>query len=212
MNNTIITEVTDISSYVGEEEIRAAVKACCGRCCNACESPFEYALRKRNIDLSELLDKAIENELSDNEKSVIKDIYYDNMSSAGVAEKRGISRSTVNATRLRAEKKLYSVLRYVKMYQQDFIGKGCDDLLSQIAPVTYGKHCSGAGFPKNLRSERLSHNISIEKISDATGINPQRIRDFESGELLPDIAELKSLSIAFGTTPDRLLDFERINQ
>ena len=37
--------------FPSREEIKAAQLACCGRCCNQCESPAEYAWRKRDVDM-----------------------------------------------------------------------------------------------------------------------------------------------------------------
>ena len=59
-----VREEDIIFRYPSKEEIKAAQLACCGRCCDACETPAEYAWRKRSVDLSVLLENAIEKAFS----------------------------------------------------------------------------------------------------------------------------------------------------
>ena len=67
MENEYLRDIT----YPDEDEIKAAQLACCGRVCRDCEAPAAYAWRKREVDLALLLEKAIENELTEHERSMM---------------------------------------------------------------------------------------------------------------------------------------------
>ncbi len=118
---TINGKQTDIS-LPSEKEIRAAVKICCGRCCKACETPVEYAWKKRQTDLAKLLDMAIETELTDKEREYIKEVYFNEKSYSKVAEEKGVSASAVSAAAARAKAKLKRALEYVVVYQNELEG------------------------------------------------------------------------------------------
>ena len=83
-----IREEDIIFRYPSKEEIKAAQLACCGRCCDACETPAEYAWRKRGVDMAVLLEKAIETELSENERITVRERWYESMSVGEIATKQ----------------------------------------------------------------------------------------------------------------------------
>ena len=60
-------------TFPAREEIKAATNICCGRFCGSCETPVEYAWRARDVDMSALLDMAIENELTQAEQKAVAD-------------------------------------------------------------------------------------------------------------------------------------------
>ena len=99
-------------SYPSREEIRAAQLACCGRCCNACEAPAAYAWRKREVDMSFLLEKAIQKELTEAERGVISEFWFEEKTLTEIARKRNIAASSVKGTLGRAQAKLEKVLSY----------------------------------------------------------------------------------------------------
>ena len=97
-------------NYPDEDEMKAAQLACCGRACKECETPVAYAWRKREVDMALLLEFAIENELTENEKDIVTDRWYDSLSYSQIAEKRNISASTARVTSERAiSKQVYAV-------------------------------------------------------------------------------------------------------
>lgn len=50
-------------SFPTPEERRAAMCVCCGSHCPGCESPDDYAWRRRDVDLSVLTDEVIKQDL-----------------------------------------------------------------------------------------------------------------------------------------------------
>lgn len=196
--------------YPSKEEIRAAQLACCGRSCNACETPAEYAWRKRGVDMAVLLERAIENELSPNERSTVRDRWFESLSVTEIASKQGISRAAVSVTLKRAQDKLRRVLGYAVKYQNDVSDETTVSLiLGRARVIAAARNFSGGSLTERLRSLRLKDNISAESLSKITGISANRIISFEDGKSQPDVRELIALSEAFGVTVDYILKGEK---
>ena len=195
-------------SYPSEEEMRAAQLACCGRLCKMCEAPTAYAWRKREVDMSLLLEKAIENELTENEKSIIKDKWYNSLSFSQIAANRGISPAAVKQTSDRALKKLEKVLQYVVFYQRDIMDES-------IVPAAVGNARVILSARKNKPDKigqricalRVGSGFSVKAFSMAVSVPIKRIEEIERG-CMPSVEEIICLSEFFAVTSDYLLKGE----
>lgn len=195
--------------YPDKNEIRAAQLACCGRCCTSCEAPAEYAWRKRSVDMSLLLEQAIENELSPIEKSAIKDRWLESLSVGEIALKRKISPAAVSATLKRAQEKLRRVLAYAVKYQNDTMSESVVPLvLGRAKAIAAARNYSGSSVAERLANLRRRENLSREAQSRATGIAASRLASIERGSAQPDLPELIALSGFFGVTTDYILKGE----
>lgn len=191
--------------YPDEEEMKTAMKICCGRCCSACETPAEYAWRKRKVDMAELVEIAVENELTEKEKDVIRKLYYEDKK---VSELNGgeSARSSNYRTVNRALEKLRNSLKYVYMYQHDFIPR--DDFLMPVEEsltMLSAKHKRSEDLASKLATERIKRGISLRKASAATGISRARLEKIEGGDTAPDIDELSAVCHAYGISAENLL-------
>ena len=195
-------------SYPDEEEIRAAQLACCGRVCKECESPAAYAWRKREVDMSLLLEFAVENELTENEKFIIEDMWFNSLSLSQSARKRGISVNAVKHTSERALRKLEHVLQYVVFYQRNIVDES-------IVPAAVGKArmiASARNFVaedicQRIRNLRIGQGFSLRSLSKCMGMPVKRITEIERGDI-PEVDEIVSLSKFFAVTTDYLLKGE----
>ena len=120
-----------IFAYPSEEEMRAAQAVCCGRRCSACETPAAYAWRKRTVDMSLLLEKAMENELTVTERETLKAFWFETMPVGAIARLKGISSAAVSDTLARAQEKLKKALRYAVLYQYDTLDE--ETVLASVA-------------------------------------------------------------------------------
>lgn len=205
--NITITDTIDDFNYPDEQESMAAVRACCGRCCTACESPAEYAWRKRNVDMAALLSIAIERELTDRERSVIEDYYFVHMKTGEISQKEGLDRTTVTAARKRAEDKLRRALAYVYMYQHDCITQPDEKLcLGNSFAILEAARNSGKSVGARLRSRRIAMAHSLAKVSEATGIDPLRLSEIENDRAVPDGTEEELIMSAYQMTKDELFN------
>ncbi len=197
-------------TFPDEDEIAAAQKLCCGRCCTLCEVPAEYAWRKRDVDMSFLLEQAIENELSEAEKNTIRDRWYNSLSVAEIALKRGISTSAVSVTLKRAQDKLYHALNYAVKYQRGITDETVVPLFIERARViASARNSSGENIAHRLKNLRLSQNLSRASLAKATSVSSGRIESIESGKTEPDVSELVVLCDFFGVTADYVIKGEK---
>ncbi|HRI45359.1 MAG TPA: helix-turn-helix transcriptional regulator [Fimbriimonadaceae bacterium] len=98
----------------------------------------------------------------------------------------------------------------------DRLGVPSDSPYRQVleASVRRPEVREGAGRPllRYLRSERRRHGLTLESISEATGVSVPSLHRYESGLRAPDSATLRSISLACGCgekATDRLLEAMR---
>lgn len=197
--------------FPSDEEIKAAQRVCCGRCCNQCESPAEYAWRKREVDLSFLLEMAIKTELTDFEREVITGFWFDSKSVSQLAKSRGCSISLISKTLKNGEEKLERVLRYVVMYQENLFDESAIPLiLGRARVISAARNAESGSSGDRIRQLRQSQNIKPKKLARALGTKTDRLRMLENGAE-PSISELLSLSAFFKVTTDYILKGEKRN-
>ena len=200
-------------NYPDEDEITAAQKLCCGRCCTACESPAEYAWRKRDVDMSVLLEYAIKNELSEAEQITVRERWFDSLSVAEIATKRGISTASVSVTLKRAQDKLHHALGYIVKYQQGLTDETIVPMIiGRARVIAAARNSSGTSLSQRVRNLRLSQNLSRAALERATSISSGRIIAIESGRTDPDISELETLCEFFGVTADYIIKGDKYDR
>lgn len=197
-----------LKCYPDEEEMLAAQLACCGRYCNACETPAEYAWRKREVDMSLLLEKAIQEELTETEKEIIIDYWFDSESLTQIAEKRKIKPPSVKGTLTRAQEKIERALRYAVFYQQEIMSESVvSAVMGRARIIASARNGLSEKSAERIKNLRLAQGLSMEKLEKATGIPVEKIKRLESGEA-PEISELIIISDFFGVTTDYILKGE----
>lgn len=204
-NNIFVT--ADLN-YPDEEEMRVAQLVCCGRVCKRCETPAAYAWRKREVDMAILLEKAIENELTEKEKDIVKDRWYNSMSFSEIARKKGISPAAVKSTADRALEKLERALRYVAFYQRGIVNETVvPAIASQTMIIAAARNMKPDGICQRLYALRVGNGYSLRSLSAATGISKKRLSEIEAGDL-PEIEEIICFSGFFAVTADYILKGE----
>ncbi|MGN0573791.1 MAG: helix-turn-helix domain-containing protein [Acutalibacteraceae bacterium] len=216
MTNNPEMQIRDFGSvlqreFPSDDEIKAAQRVCCGRCCNQCESPAEYAWRKREVDLSFLLEMAIKTELTDFERDVITGYWFDSKSISQLAKSRGCNISLISKTLKNGEERLERVLRYVVMYQENLSEESAIPLiLGRARVISAARNAEGGSSGERIKRLRQSQSIKPKKLARVLGIKTDRLRMLENGAE-PSIAELMSLSAFYKVTTDYILKGERRN-
>ena len=204
MENEYISDIT----YPSEEEMRAAQLLCCGRVCKECETPAAYAFRKREVDLALLLEIAIENELTDKEKKVIEERWYNSLSLSEISRNLGVSPSAVKRTSDRALEKLERVLRYVVFYQRDITEESIVTVsVGRARVIASARNGVSDKIGLRLKNLRLGKGLSVEAVGKATGVTSKRIEEIEKGDM-PKTDELIIFSDFFAVTTDYILKGE----
>lgn len=195
--------------YPDRDEIRAAQLACCGRHCSACEAPAEYAWRKREVDMSLLLEKAIRNELTDSERTAVILHWFSGKSISQISNEKGISPSAVKKTLDRANEKLEKALSYVVCYQQNIMSESVIPLIvGRARVIAAARNSSGINAGSRISGLRQSQCLTAEALCRATGISLPRLVKIEKGSE-PDCSELIALSDFFDVTTDYILKGEK---
>lgn len=196
------------TAFPSREEIKIAQLACCGRCCTQCESPAEYAWRKRDVDMAVLLEKAIEKELTETERDAVRRHWFDSESVTSIAEKKGINPSAVNRTLARAEEKLEKVLSYAVFYQNELKNESIVPLvLGRARVIAAARNAKGGTSGDRITRLRQSQNLTREILAPALDMSVKRLGELER-DALPHGSELAALSEFFNVTADFILKGE----
>ena len=194
--------------FPSREEIRAAQLACCGRCCNQCESPAEYAWRKRDVDMAILLEKAIENELTETERDAVIRHWFDFESVTAIAQGKGINPSAVKRTLERAQDKLEKVLRYAVFYQNEQKNENIVPLvLGRARVIAAARNAKGGSSGDRITRLRQSQNLTKEILAPALDMSVRRLGELEN-DAVPNGDELAVMSEFFSVTADYILKGE----
>ncbi len=205
MKDDILFEIT----YPDEDEMKAAQRICCGRVCNECETPVAYAWRKREVDLSLLLEYAIRNELTETEQKIVEDRWYNSLTFSQIAQNRGVSVAAVRKTSERAIEKLERVLKYVVFYQRDLMNESVVPAsVGRARVILSAKNMTSGDTGTRIRYLRLSKGFSAETVALSTGISKKRLCEIESGRN-PDAEEIFLLSEFFDVTEGYILKGEK---
>lgn len=199
-------------AFPSKEEMRTAQLICCGRCCTQCETPAEYAWRKREVDMSKLLELAIENELTDTEREVVKLYWYDSETASSIAKKKGINPSAVVRTLARANEKIENVLKYAVIYQNDINNEAVIPVvLGRARVIATAKRSLGHTAGERISKLRKAQNLTKDVLASALGISTKRLDNIENN-VTPDVNEVLSLSVFFNVTTDYILKGESDGQ
>lgn len=206
-------KISDVrEQFPSREEIRTAQLACCGRCCTQCESPAEYAWRKRDVDMAILLEKAIANELTETERNAVTDHWYNNETVTQIAEKRQVNPSAVKRTLSRAQEKLERVLGYAVCYQRMQKSESIVPLvLGRARVIAAARNAAGGTTGDRITRLRQSQNLTREILAPALDITVKRLGRLED-DALPTGEELTALSSFFNVTADFILKGELNDQ
>ena len=208
MERSLLTE-EEYFVFPSEEEIQAAQAACCGRCCSACETPAAYAWRKRDIDMSVLLETAVKNELSETERKMIEEYFYNSKKLVTIAAERGVSGVAAGKSLERALEKLRHALKYVVMYQHICADEGVVPLaVRRAAAIAQARRTCGETVGERLLSLRMRENLSRKTVEEILGIEPARLGYIERDEKDIYGAELIMLSGFYGVSADYILKGE----
>lgn len=179
-----------------------------------CESPAEYAWRKRTVDLSFLVRDAVERDLSNAERETVELYWFEGMLLTEIAAETGRAPPNVSRTLQRAHQKLYSVLRHAVQYQYNLESGSLTPLAVRkalaLAAAEKQSADSGQRFGERLKGMRFRENITTQKLAEIIGIPESRLQKIEKGNILPDTNELLLIAAFFDTTTDYLLGREAV--
>jgi len=193
-------EETNTISYPSQEEILAAQRVCCGAACAACESPVEYAWRRRDIDIAVLLHLAIERELLPAQRELVVRHWLEGESIGALAEQQGVTPGSITHQLKTSLKRLHRALYYVVQYQQNLQEAEAPTSLSvqRAKAVLAAQCCACKDFSARLQNQRIASNLPVAYAAEALGISAKRLTALEEGAQEPTLREAVTLAAFYG--------------
>ena len=81
------------------------------------ETVDEYVMRKRKIELNCLVKEVIENELSENEQTIVKQYWYEGKTLCEIGEIMGVSHTSISRKLSKINDIIYDKLKYAIQYR-----------------------------------------------------------------------------------------------
>ena len=212
----IISKYIEATTLPTPEEADMAQRACCGRVCKMCESPAEYAWRRRSVDMALLLTDAVEHDLSEPEREAVEKYWFEGITLTGIAHETGRAPPNVARTLERAKKKLHAALRLAVMYQYNLENSDLTPLAvrkaAAVAAAQRQAECRQARLSpgERIRTLRVKENISAALLAKTLDIPFSRLRAIETDKIQLKTNELLLLAAFFNTTPDYILSIEKV--
>ena len=182
---------------------------CCGSYCPSCEAPDDYSWRRRDVDLSILLDQVIEERLSQKEKIVVNGYWFKGKNLSQIAREQGVCTSSVSRCLENAQRKIFDALKCTVAYQHNIENvEFLPVAVRRAMAVSAAKRFDPESLGERIKKLRCCENISIELLSEASKIPPKKLKAIEESKMNPTLKELAFLSGFFKTTTDYLLKGE----
>lgn len=169
-----------------------------------CETLDEYILRKRKIELNCLVKEVIENELSEEDRLIVKLHWYEGNNAMEVAKLLGVNKSTISRKLDKINTVVYNSLKYAleyrfgKDYSQDvkIIIKNKSALTCKVKPESTAQRI------KNLR---LDQAMTLKDVSDMTNLSEKHLDSIENAITDATATDLARIATAFRTSTDYII-------
>ena len=172
------------------------------------ETLDEFMMRKRKIELNNLVRMVIDKELTEQEKEIVGLHWYGGKSVIETAEALGMSKSLISKKISKINDKIYDKLKYALEFRfgSDFLGE-CRVIIKSKAecPVAAGP----ASTARRIKQLRLSQAMTLGDVSEMTGIDTVRLEKIESSRKEATSSELAKIACAFRTSADYIIFGEK---
>lgn len=164
----------------------------------------DYLMRQRKAELNALVKKVIENELSESNKMLVKLRWDKEYSLEKIAQIFEIDTSTVHRRLEKITDDLYEKLKYALEYRFGKSGRAASVLIkSEIQNNLIENNLTSCSA--RLRALRKDNHLSLQDVSQCTGICEKRLIKIESGKPGLELEELVKLASFFKVSTDYLI-------
>lgn len=194
------------------EDILAAQRAYSNWEYSRVESPVDFVMRKRSVDLSLLLNEVIENELNKTEQSILQMFYYEKLSVSEIAKELCLNRSSVSRRLEAINEKIFCNLKYAVKLRYDRL----DDCIFPLALREAFALCAlQKSNPRSIGARifrlRSLSKISCDELSKSIGIDIKRLSEIECGDENITVREAVCLCAYFNVSTDYILTGKQNN-
>lgn len=164
----------------------------------------EYILRKRKAELRALVKRVIAQELTDEQKAIVKLHWYDGYNITEISKILGVSKSTISRKLESINNIVYDKLKYAMEYRYGtafsrkakLIIKNADALMFHENPADI------SGRIVKLRKQQC---LSVPHVSQMTGIKDERMKKLEKDARDLTAEEIRKLCIFYRIPSDRII-------
>lgn len=169
------------------------------------ETVDEYVMRKRKIELNCLVNEVIENELTDEEKTIVQQYWFEGKTLMEIGEAMGMSHTSVSRKLSKINDIIYDKLKYAIQYRY---GKDYSRAVKVIIKNKDGLYLfrGKADSPAlRIKSLRQQQGLSLTDTEAMTGISKARLEEMEKGEKDILVKDVIRIATAFRVTSDYII-------
>lgn len=169
-----------------------------------------YVNRVRAICVSELIDNVIETRLSELQKRIIRDYWFNDIAPDDIAESLNISRRTFYSSKARAQDVIKDYLEPLITY---FRNLPSSDVMPAVLDESFAmlkaRKASAENLDSALKNIRLTFGAETGLAASALGIEEEELIKKENSKREPKLSDFKKYSKAFSTKI--ILEFDNGN-
>ena len=167
--------------------------------------PASQQMRHNKALLEKLVRRVIRNELNDRDRLLVRLHWYQGKSKDEIAALLGVDRSTVHRGLERAGKIIYDNLKYAVDYHFDAsCREEAKETLRNAGQSTFAIEAL-SGIGERLYWCRRQKRLSLQELSQITGIAPERLQTLEANGREMMMTELGLLTAALGVSATDLI-------
>lgn len=171
----------------------------------ACIPSSSQQMRQNKAALEKLVRRVIRNELNDRDRLLVRLHWYQGKSKDEIAALLGVDRSTVHRGLERAGKIIYDNLKYAVDFHFDAsYREQARETLRTAGQNTFAIE-SLSGIGERLYWSRRQKRLSLQELSQITGIAPDRLQTLEQNGREMMMTELGLLTAALGVSATDLI-------
>ncbi len=169
------------------------------------EAEQQEILNKRKADLQGLVRKVLREELDAFDRKLVELHWYRGLSKSKVAEILGVDRSTVHRHFSMINETVYEKLKYaVELIYGTRAGDKTKKIINENSK-TLSSHINSDKISKRLKSLRAENCLTVDHLSEKTGISCLRIRQIEKKGSLMTMSELKKLTDVYDVSSNYII-------
>ena len=169
------------------------------------ETIDEYMMRKRKIELHNLVRQVIENELTDTDKTIVQLHWFKEKSINEVAQQIGLDRSNISRRLDKINDIIYDKLKYALQYRYGKDYSASAKVIIKNKDALCFVSDAEDTVAQRIKSLRLSQGMTLKDTQDMTGIREARLQDIEKGKCQATAEDIRLIATAFKTSGDYII-------
>ena len=164
-----------------------------------------YMMRKRKIELHNLVRLVIENELTDTDKAIVQLHWFKQKNINEVAQHIGLDRSNVSRRLDKINDIIYDKLKYALQYRYGKDYSASARLIIKNKDALCIVSDAENTVAQRIKNLRLRQGMTLKDTQDMTGIRESRLQDIEKGKCQATVEDIRLIATAFKTSGDYII-------